>query len=242
MQPCATNPRTILRSPPGAGPILSGMVHVTYYLEVISSWCYWAEPTWAELKQRYANRATFSWKVAQMPAEGYPVSVNQCEWFYRRSGSIVRSPVILNSGWFEPEIKQYLVPNYVVEAARTLGATDDRVRLAIAKAGLRDGKKVGRWPVAVAVAAEAAGLNSAKLLASAQSPEVAALTKATTDEFFSLQVTQRPTFLIENSIGDRSVFSGIVRIEPLAAAIDALAADEAAYISWKAHFGDPPTS
>jgi len=29
------------------------MVKVTYYLEVISSWCYWAEPAWAELKRRY---------------------------------------------------------------------------------------------------------------------------------------------------------------------------------------------
>ena len=29
---------------------------VTYYLEVISSWCYWVEPTWAELKARYAAK------------------------------------------------------------------------------------------------------------------------------------------------------------------------------------------
>jgi len=30
---------------------------VTYYLEVISSWCYWAEPAWVELKRRYAEKA-----------------------------------------------------------------------------------------------------------------------------------------------------------------------------------------
>ena len=36
------------------------------------------------------------------------------------------------------------------------------------------------------------------------------------------------------------VFSGIVRVEPLSAALDALLADQAAYDSWKAHFGDPP--
>ena len=29
---------------------------ITYYLEVISSWCYWAEPAWADLKRRYAGR------------------------------------------------------------------------------------------------------------------------------------------------------------------------------------------
>jgi hypothetical protein len=55
-------------------------------------------------------------------------------------------------------------------------------------------------------------------------------------------VTQRPTFLFENSIGDHALFSGIARAEPLAAAIDALLSDEAGYVSWKAHFGDPPKS
>ena len=218
----------------------AAMAKVTYYLEVISSWCYWAEPTWAELKRRFENKVEFGWKIAQMPADAYPRSPSQCDWFYRRSGSIVRSPFMLNSGWSEPEIKEYLVPNYVAEAARDLGVTDDRVRLAIAHAALRDGKKIGRWEVATAVAAEAAGLVQATLMNRAKSPEVAARTQKTTDEFHALQVNQRPTFLIENSIGDRAVFSGIVRVEPLASAIEAVLADEAAYTSWKAHFGDPP--
>ena len=216
------------------------MPKVTYYLEVISSWCYWAEPAWAELKQRYGGKVEFGWKIAQMPAEAYPVSKAQCEWFYRRSGSIVGSPFMLNAGWFDDDIKQYLVPNYVAEAARDLGATDDRVRLAIAHAAVREGQKMGRWEAAVAVAAKAGGLDAAKLLVRAKSPEIAARTEATTAEFNSLQVNQRPTFLIENSIGDRAVFSGIAKSEPLAAALDAMLEDEAAYTSWKSHFGDPP--
>jgi len=216
------------------------MVQVTYYLEVISSWCFWAEPAWTELKERYAGRAEFNWKIALMPAEAYPVSLNQCEWFYRRSGSVMRSPFRLKAGWFEPEIKQYLAPNYAAQAAKEFGIADDRVRLAIANAALREGKKVGRWEVAIAAAAPAAGIDAEKLQSRAQSPEVAAKAQATTAEFHALQVTQRPTFLIENSIGDRAVFSGVVRAEPLAAAIDALLADEAAYVSWKAHFGDAP--
>jgi len=216
------------------------MLHITYYLEVVSSWCYWAEPAWAELKQRYQGRAEFGWKIALMSPEAYPTSQNQCDWFYRRSGSVMRSPFMLNSGWFEPDMKQYLAPNYVAEAARDFGVNDDRVRLALAHAAVREGKKIGRWDVAVAVAAGAAGLDSAKLLASAQSPEVAARAQATTAEFQSLQLTQRPAFLVESSIGDRAVFSGTVRAEPLAAVIEAQLADEAAYVSWKAHFGEPP--
>jgi predicted DsbA family dithiol-disulfide isomerase len=147
----------------------------------------------------------------------------------------------LNAGWFEPGLKQYMVPNLVAEAAKDFSVTDDRVRLAIAHAGEREGKKVGRWDVAVGVAVKAAKLNKAKLLARAKSSEVAARVKKSSAEFDALQVSQRPTFLIENAIGDRAVFSGIVRLEPLAAAMDALLADRAAYDSYKAHFGGPPS-
>jgi len=102
-------------------------VKVTYYLEVISSWCAWAEPAWAEPNQRYADRVGFGWKIALMPPEAYPVSKSQCEWF-----------------------------------------------------------------------------------------------------------------LLENNIGDRVVFSGVVTAAPISAAIDALLQDVAAYASYAAHFGPPP--
>jgi predicted DsbA family dithiol-disulfide isomerase len=221
---------------------MSMSVRITYYLEVISSWCYWAEPTWTELKKRYAGKVEFGWKIAQMPAEAYPTSKAQAEWFYRRSGTIVRSPFMLNAGWFEPGRAIYEAPNLVAEAAKDLGVNDDRVRLALAHAAEREGKKVGRWEIAVEVAAKAAKLNQAKLLARAKSAAVAARVKKTSDEFAALQVTQRPTFLIANAIGDRAVFSGIVRVEPLAAAIEALLADQAGYDSYQAHFGGPPAA
>ncbi len=213
---------------------------ITYYLEVTSSWCFWAEPAWAELKRRYANQVEFGWKIAQMPVEAYPTTKSQTEWFYRRSGTIMRSPFMLSADWFDPDIKQLIAPNRVAEAARELGAGDDRVRLALAHAAMREGQKVGRWEVAAEVAAGAAGLDRARLLARAKSPEIGARVEQTSAEFSALQVTQRPTFLLEDSIGDRAVFSGIVVAAPIAAALDAMLADEAAYASWEAHFGGPP--
>ena len=131
-------------------------------------------------------------------------------------------------------------PNLVAEAAKDFGVTDDRVRLALQHAAVREGKKVGRWEVAASIAAKAGKLNKAKLLAHAKSKEVSDRVKKTSAEFDALQVNQRPTFLIENSIGDRAVLSGVVRLELLVAAIESLLADEAAYVSWKAHFGDVP--
>ncbi len=64
-------------------------VTVTYYLEILSSWCHWVEPVWARLKAQYAGRAEFEWRIALMRAEDFPVSRSQCEWFYRRSGGTV---------------------------------------------------------------------------------------------------------------------------------------------------------
>ena len=78
------------------------------------------------------------------------------------------SPFMLNSGWFPSG--EIVAQDYVAEAAKDLGVTDDRVRLAIAHAGVREGKKVGEFDVAVTVAAEAGKLNGAKLLERAKSP------------------------------------------------------------------------
>lgn len=213
---------------------------VIYYLDVVSSWCYWSEPTWLELKRRFATVAEFEWRVALMDASGIPKSRAQEDWFYRRSGTIVRSPFMLNGAWLEPELKDYLPANAVAEAARSFGLADDRVRLAVAEAAVREGRKVGRWEVAVEVAARASGLDPAALLQRARSDEIRQRLETTTAEFHALQVTQRPTFVIDDIIGDRAVFSGLIDLEPLSQTISAMLRDCAAYVSWKAHFGDPP--
>jgi predicted DsbA family dithiol-disulfide isomerase len=218
-------------------------VNIIYYLDVTSSWCYWAEPAWAELKQRYAAKPVeFGWRIALLDQSGLPASRAQIEWFYRRSGTIMRSPFMLNPGWFESGHKEYLAPNAVAEAAKDFGVTDDRVRLAIATAALRGGQKVLQAAIAASVAAKAAGLDANKLLAGAQSAETEKRIRAATAEFHALQVTQRPTFVLRNNIGDRAVFSGLVRAAPVAAAIDAMLEDAAAYASHAAHFGNPPSS
>ena len=215
-------------------------ITVTDYLDVVSSWCFWSEPTWAELKKRYQGRVEFQWKIALMDPSGLPASREQEQWFYRRSGMMMRSPFMLNTDWYDATLKEWLVPNAVAEAAKDFGVTDDRVRLAIANAALRDGKKVSDWNVAVEIGAAAANLDKTKLLNGAQSSAVEKRIRAATAEFHSFQVTQRPAFLIDTEIGDRAVFSGVVELEPLAATIDSMLDDATAYAAHKAHFGDPP--
>lgn len=216
---------------------------VTYYLEVISSWCYWVEPTWAELKARYARRVEFDWKIALMRKEDYPTSREQCDWFYRRSGMIMESPFMLNSGWLEPWREgPFPAASYVAEAGKDFGITGDELRLALATAADREGIKVASMGPAIEVAVKATNLNAEALQARAESPDVAARIQASTKEFFAHQIDQRPAFIITSGIGDKAVFSGLVKLEPLAATIDSMLADAAAYAAHKAHFGSPPAN
>jgi predicted DsbA family dithiol-disulfide isomerase len=217
---------------------------VTYYLEVLSSWCTWAEPVWADLKSRYAGRVEFDWKIALMNPADFPVSRSQCDWFYLRSGgTVMHSPFMLNSGWFEASRKGvYHAPNLVAEAGKDFGLTGDELRLALAHAALREGRKVGNMTEAIAVAVAATQLNAKKLRARAESAEVMARLEASTAEFHRHQVSQRPTFILQDAIGDKAVFSGLVGLQPLAATIDAMMADTAAYAAHAAHHGKVPAS
>jgi predicted DsbA family dithiol-disulfide isomerase len=177
-----------------------------------------------------------------MDAASLPTSREQLGWFYRRSGMMMRSPFMLSTEWLEPGVAEYPVRNFVAEAARDLGVTDDRVRLTLAEAVLRDGKAADKWDVAAEIGAQAGGLDQRKLLDRARSPAVEARVRASTAESHALQVTQRPTFVIDSEIGDRAVFSGFAKLPPLAAAVDAMLEDIAAYESHEAHFGVPPPS
>lgn len=202
----------------------------------------WVEPTWAELKHRYAGRAEFQWKIALMNPEDFPVSRAQCDWFYRRSGgTVMHSPFMLNSGWFELERKgHYEAPNLVADAGKDFGFTGDELRLALSHAALREGRKIGNLAEAVAVAAKATGIKATELQARAESVEVKARVDASTAEFFAHQINQRPSFVLQDAIGDKAVFSGLVRIEPLVATIEAMLADTAAYAAHATHHGAPP--
>jgi predicted DsbA family dithiol-disulfide isomerase len=210
---------------------------ITYYLEVLSSWCHWAEPSWAELKARYASRVQFEWRIALMSPGDFPESSAQCDWFYRRSGgTAMRSPYMLNSGWFEASRKGlYHAPNLVAEAGRDFGVEGDVLRLALAHAAVREGRKVGAMAESLDVASKATGIAPKKLRIQAESAAVRSRAEASTAEFHAHRISQRPAFILENEIGDKAVFSGLTRIEPLAATIEAMLADVAAYAAHAAH-------
>src|SRR5256714_14778373 len=154
-----------------------------------------------------------------MDPNGLPTSREQEQWFYRRSGMMMRSPFVLRTEWYDPTLKEWLAPNAVAEAAKDFGITDDRVRLALAHATLRDGKQVSDWNVAVEIGVAAGNLEKKKLLETAQSSAIEKRIRASTAEFHAMQITQRPSFIIDTEFGDRAIFSEVVQVEPLAASL-----------------------
>lgn len=216
----------------------------TYYIEVLSSWCHWAEPAWVELRERYAGRVDFQWRVALMRPEDFPVSASQCDWFYQRSGTHVASPYLLNSGWFEAErAGHYEAPNWVAEAGRDfLGDEDERIRLALSEAAMRNGRKVGDMVTSVEIAAAATDLDPVKLRAAAGSDAVRERVAASTQRFFDHQLDQRPSFILESDIGDKAVFSGLWKSDPLISILDSMLDDHARQTAHANQFGGPPVA
>jgi hypothetical protein len=130
-------------------------------------------------KKRYAGKVEFDWKIAQMPAEAYPTSKEQAEWFYRRSGTIVKSPFMLNAGWFEAGLRKiYDVPN--LDRGSGEGFRGDGRSGAIGARSCRRSrrqKRSGAGRLRSRLRANAARLNKTKLLARAKSAAVAARVK-----------------------------------------------------------------
>lgn len=217
-------------------------MRITYFVEILSSWCHWAEPAWDELQARFAGKVEFAWRIALMRPEDFPMSRAQCDWFYRRSGgTTVRSPYMLNSAWLEPERRgDYRAPNLVAEAGRDWLGEGDQLRRALATAALREGRRIGDLNVAAEVGAGVLGVSTEELRARAESSAVQQRVAASTAQFHAHQIAQRPSFVLENGIGDKVVLSGLWVAAPLVAAIEAMLADAAAYAAHRTHHGEPP--
>jgi predicted DsbA family dithiol-disulfide isomerase len=208
-------------------------VRMRYYVDVMSSWCFYCEPNLRRLREKYGDRLAYEWRIAQVV--DFPKSRAQVEWFYRRSGSI--SGMHLNPSWFaKPEPATNA--NLAAEAAREPGNEDDRVRLALARAALVDGLAIQDRAVAARVAAEAAGMPIDQLMRLMDEPAAAERLAQGEREFAALGVDQRPAFVLRSAIGDVAMFSGVWSFEPLDAAIAAMLSDVSKYGDFAA--ANPP--
>jgi predicted DsbA family dithiol-disulfide isomerase len=206
-------------------------VKMIYYLDILSSWCFFAEDAIAKIKSRFGADLEYEWRIAAL-RDGKPLgySPEVLGWYYKRSQTL--SGTLLNVAWIESESDSTWWPNVAAEAARSLGQTDDKVRLALSRAGMVEGQHVHHRDVAERVAAAASGLDSGALHTAMDDPAIVSRIHATTAEYRALPVNVVPTFVISNTIGDVNLLSGTFRYEPIAACVEQLVADAKSYAAF----------
>ena len=218
-------------------------ITLTYYLEILSSWCHWAEPAWTDLKARYAGRVQFEWKIALMNPGDFPVSRAQCDWFYRRSGTIMRSPYMLNSAGSNRNARPLPCaqpgcrgrPRSRLHRRPAATCTDPCRRPA-------KGGRSATWRRRSPWLPRPSGWIRRKLRARAESAGVRARVDASTAEFHAHQITQRPAFVLTGR--DRRQ-GGVFRPGARRAAGRSHRGDArrlGCYATHAAHFGQPPAA
>lgn len=191
-------------------------VKLTYFVDVLSSWCLIAEDALDRVRREFGDRLDYEWRIAALREE-LDYSREQLEFYYRRTNAVTGT--MLNSVWLDGKKDGPKWADLAAEAARGLGCTDDRVRLALARGAMRDGLHMSKRDVCVETAAKAGGLKAADLERAMDDPETAARIKESSDAFAAYNVPVRPTFVVSSSIGDVYVLSGCWRYELLAQAI-----------------------
>jgi predicted DsbA family dithiol-disulfide isomerase len=218
---------------PASNPGHVSAIKLTYYLDVLSSWCFVVEGALAQLRKELGPRLEVDWRLAYLfggGPMGYGPEMNA--WFYRRTGSI--SGVKLNPTWKESADETTWFANLATQATRELGVTDDRVRLAMSRAAMVDGRHVGRRDVTVQVAAEASGLPILEIERAMNDPRTAQALEKSTQEYKALGVRVQPAFMLRNDIGDTAILSGLYRYETLAACADEMLAAADGYAAYGA--------
>jgi predicted DsbA family dithiol-disulfide isomerase len=211
---------------------------LTFYVDVLSSWSFVAEQALDRLRAELGARLEVEWRIAFL-FDGGPMgySLEKNAWYYRRNRSV--TGVTLNTVWRESMADTTWHANLAAQAARSLGIEDDRVRRALSRAAMVDGKHVGRRDVAVAIAASAAGVSVAELEKAMDDPRTAARMHETTAEFKALKLAVQPVFIFRNEIGDTAILSGLYTYETLAACAREMLAAADGYASFIAKNPEP---
>jgi predicted DsbA family dithiol-disulfide isomerase len=201
-------------------------VKVTAFTDVLSHWCLAAWPA-VEAVAEAIGRENVELAFAPVESGLDDVTAEQEAWFYRR-GTLAYD-MRLRSDWYERAGTTTAYANAAVVAAVALGGDPFATTVATMRAAMVDGKLLGRRNVAIATVAEIAGLSAAELERAVDSKAVAESIRDGTERLRACGCAERPSFLLENAIGDRVVMQGVWQTRPLLAALDALRSDEEAY-------------
>ena len=211
---------------------------ITFYLDVLSLWCLYALRSVERLQGEFGPLLDVRWRAAPIRGDrplGYGREENA--WYYRRAEAITGEG--LTPDWLEGPLTGTREANLAALAAAELGRGGLEVPAALMRQAMEAGRHVARRDVAVAVAADAAGLDPFLLDATMDEPQVIARLAEGNLEMAGFGVDQRPTLVFENVIPDRAILSGVWAYEPMAALVTAMLLDEERFLAFGSRGSQP---
>jgi hypothetical protein len=208
-------------------------VRATMFIDVLSHWCLAAIPA-----ARVLADLTPNLEIVFAPGrDGGPLgySADLMRWYYKR-GAISYGRE-MNATWFEgPQTRSWFA-NAV--ALVGIDITGDPLRLthAVMSAALEQGLAMGRADECYAFVGKYLGLSASEIAKRVSDPAVKAKLDEGNARLAALGADERPTFVLENEIGDRVLLKGMWQKELVAAAGLALLHDQRAY-----NLAGPPPS
>lgn len=200
----------------------------TYFLDILSQWCFVADEALAKLRSKYGKNVNVSYRFVPIAFKGeLPVTRSEQIVAYERSAMITGVKTV-------PWIEEHQAPNTweanaTAPAAAHLGFDLDEVRKAIARAALLRAEPMGRPGAAMALVSQTFGIHLDELETLVHSPQIAAEMQAAEDEFKALHLRVRPTFLLRNGIEDHIILGGAWRFDLLEQCAQRLIDDDTAY-------------
>ncbi|MDB5043072.1 MAG: disulfide bond formation protein DsbA [Candidatus Eremiobacteraeota bacterium] len=202
---------------------------VTAFVDVLSHWCYAAYPALEALRATIAQDVEV--EIVFAPAFGnanVPMSREAEVWFYER-GALAYGRQ-LTSAWCEGSRQSSTWhANAAVLAAVNAGADPLRLGAQVSRAGMSDGRLIGREIEAAGCIAELTGMQPQAVLDAMRSATVVEALDAGNARLAALGCAERPSWQLVNGAGDHSVLQGVWQAEAILPLARALLEDERAY-------------
>jgi len=202
---------------------------VTAFVDVLSHWCYASYPTLEALRATIAQDVEV--EIVFAPAFGnanVPMSREAEVWFYER-GAIAYGRQ-LTSAWCEGKgHSSTWHANAAVLAAVNAGADALRFAAEVSRAGMSEGRSIGREAEAAACVAELTGMQPQAVLDAMRSAQVIEALDAGNARLAALGCAERPSWQLVNDAGDHAVLQGVWQAEAILPLARALLEDERAY-------------
>jgi 2-hydroxychromene-2-carboxylate isomerase len=202
------------------------MIRCTYYLDVLSQWCYIAEFALEKLRSVEGGNVGVSCVLVPIDPEILPTHDEQLR-VYRRSRSISG---VATKAWIADDVRPNTWhANAVTLAASLLGVPFEDVRKRVAEAALLEGMHLANPGEALNFVSSEFGLDPVQLRQAIVSEQIRSQLEANRSAFVADGLKVRPSFVLRNEIDDHIVLGGQYEFGILSAAVQSLKADEAGY-------------